>query len=262
VVWRDNKRTPIAGLDSAYGGDRCIEGWAEMGIDVRGVQVLNFNPMVDIQQKVIEGKSEEEQIAEFSKDYCESSNRNVPPDNFFHDATGRGSLGTVLSRVWSTATNPVEFGGPPTDRPVSLDLIIYDPKIRQRRLKKCSEHYFNFVSELWYSMRFAIEAGQIRGLPEDVAEEFAMRKWELVNGKIQIEPKSGTKTKPGMKQRVGRSPDLADCAVIILEGARRRGFQISKLGSDTGDEKDYRWKQTLMDRQKKTRESHDLNYAA
>jgi len=142
-------------------------------------------------------------------------------------------------------------------------LLVYDPKTRQRRLKKCSEHYSKFVTELWFSVRYAVESGQIRGMPDDVIEEFELRKWEYTVGtKIELESKSGTKTKPGMKQRTGKSPDRADALSICIEGARRRGFQISKLGSDTGDEKDYRWKQTLLDRQKKTRETHNLNYAA
>ncbi len=34
-----------------------------------------------------------------------------------------------------------------------------------------------------------------------------------------------------MKQRTGRSPDYGDFCSIIVEGARRLGFEIKKLGS-------------------------------
>jgi hypothetical protein len=59
-----------------------------------------------------------------------------------------------------------------------------------------------------------------------------MRKWDYIRGnKISIEVKNGTSTKPGFKQRTGKSPDLADWIGIIIEGARQRGFEIKKLGS-------------------------------
>ena len=227
--WKDTNRTRIYGLDAAYGGDRCVGGWAEFGEDPDGKQILCFH-----RPRIIHITTDDEPeniIARGVKEDCDGSE--IVPENMFHDSTGRGRLGTALSRVWSANTNPIEFGGPATDRPVSLDIYTTDKDTRTRRLLLCNEHYDRFVTELWFSVAYAIEGGQIRGLPEDVMDELCMRMWKLKKGdKKSVEPKSGTSENPGMKERTGRSPDLGDWASIVVEGARQRGFQIARLGNN------------------------------
>jgi hypothetical protein len=118
----------------------------------------------------------------------------------------------------------VEFGGRPTDRPVSNDIFTMD-KGGFKRLKLCSEHYSKFVSELWFSTRYAVESDQVRGLTLDIVNDGAPREFKKVAGdKIEIEPKHD------MKKRTNKSPDLFDMVVIGVEGARRRGFQIQRIG--------------------------------
>ncbi len=229
VVWKGSQLTRIYGLDSAYGGDRCVGGYVEFGENDEGKTILNIHPPHIIPMRVALGVSPEDHIAEKVKENC--VNIGIPPENMFHDSTGRGSLGTSLARAWSAMTNPVEFGGAPTERPVCLDMFIWDAEKREKRLKRCDEHYSKFVTELWFSIRYAIEAGQVRNLPEEVMDELCMRQWDWKGTKYEIEPKTGTPERPGMKQRVGRSPDLADWLAICVEGARRRGFQISKLAN-------------------------------
>lgn len=215
----------IASLDAAYGGDRCVLRIVEFGKSVEGKSVLRVNLPVLVPVRVSSDLIPEDQIALFCKEYCES--HDVRPENFFHDSTGRGSLGTSLARIWSAQCNPVEFGGAATNRPVSLDLYINDPKTNERRLKLCSEHFSKQVSEFWFSVRYAIESGQLKNLDEETMDEGAMREWDKVKGdKIELE------TKAEMKVRVGRSPDLFDNLAIAIEGARRRGFQISKLSNE------------------------------
>lgn len=223
VVW-DGLPTKIAGLDAAYGGDRCVTGHVEFGRTLDStIKILLHDPVL-VPLKVNVGKEPEDQIAEFCKEYC--LRHGISPENFFHDSTGRGSMGTSLARIWSAFCNPVEFGGSPTSRPVSLDLTIYDQEKKIRRLKTCKEHYSKFVTELWFTIRYAVEANQVRGLPEDVMEELCMREWRKINGdRIEVE------TKVEMKVRAGRSPDLGDWASICFEGARQRGFQISRLAN-------------------------------
>jgi len=233
AVWDGSEMTNIAALDAAYGGDRCVGGNAEFGKCMDGKIRLQFHlpHIVPVKIKNDEPMAEEDSISTYEKAFCES--KEVKPENFFHDSTGRGSLGTSLSRIWSSRCNPVEFGGSPTKRPVTMDTFIDDKTTGEHRLKRCDEHYFNFVSELWYSLRYAIEADQIRGLPEEVINELSMRIWERVaNDKIKIE------SKLDMKERIRKSPDLGDWAAIILEGARRRGFQISKLSNSEPDKED------------------------
>jgi hypothetical protein len=198
-------------------------------MEIDGGTILRIYPPVNVPVLVRVDMTPEDQISVYVKQYC--SDNNIPPENFYHDSTGRGSLGTSLARIWSNLCNPVEFGGSPSKRPVSLDLFIQDQNTGERRHKLCNEHYDRFVSELAFSVRYVIEGSQMRNLPSDVMEELCLRKWDKVRGdKYSIEPKTGTSTKPGFKQRVGFSPDLADWLSIIVEGARRRGFDIKKLG--------------------------------
>jgi hypothetical protein len=260
VTWKGTALVRILAVDAAYGGDRCVGGHIEFGLDIEGHVILSASEPQIIPIRIATKTSPEDQIAEWVKTYAE--NHGIPPENMFHDATGRGSLGTALARIWSAQTNPVEFGGKPTERPVSLDHYIRDPKTNQRRLLLCSEYYMNFVTELWYSLRFAIEAGQIRNLPESVLEELCMRQWDKKNFKVQVEPKSGTAERPGMKQRTGRSPDLADWFAIAVEGARRRGFNISRLANADSETANLEWLDELRRKSRELRDKHTLNYSA
>lgn len=236
VVWKDTSRTFIYAVDASYGGDRCVGGWAQFGKDVDDNEVLAFgNPYIIPIRVTDDGVEAEDQIATRVKNDCEIMG--IPAENMFHDSTGRGALGTALARIWSNKCNPVEFGGAPTPRPVSLDMFMRDPDTGERRLIRCDEHYDRFVTELWFSVRYAIESEQIRKLPTECMDEFCMRNWDLVKNKKSIEPKStNSPNKPGMKERTGRSPDFADWASIIVEGARQRGFFITQLGSAKTEE--------------------------
>jgi len=227
-IWKGTSRTKICSLDAAYGGDRCMIGWGEFGADVNGKDILAAYPPVVV--PIIVGKDDvEDQISKFVKRFCEDNG--IPPENFFHDSTGRGTLGTALARHWSNACNPVEFGGKPTARPVSLDMFVMDEETKVRRLKLSFEHYYNFVSELWYAVRYTIEANQLRALSEEVMDEGCKREWDWVpkGGMkvIQVEPKEI------MKERTRQSPDQFDQLAILVEGARRKGFQISKLANSS-----------------------------
>jgi hypothetical protein len=226
AIWLDGDNTKIAALDAAYNGDRCVGGHAEFGKCSDGKVRLQFHPphIVPVRMSGDKPMAEEDSISEYEMQYCKAND--IKPENFFHDSTGRGSLGTSLSRIWSSSCNPVEFGGSPTKRPVTMDTFIVDEITGVKRLKLCDEHYSKMVSELWWTIRLAIEADQIRGLPGDVIEELCMREWDRVKkDKIEVE------SKLEMKKRTRKSPDLGDWASIVLEGARRRGFQISRLTS-------------------------------
>jgi hypothetical protein len=158
--------------------------------------------------------------------------------------------------VWSAYVTPVEFGGKPTDRVVSTSLQIRDKDTQQMRLKRCDEHYSKFVTELWFSTRYVIEARQMRELPENVMDEGCRCEWKMVHGdKIEIE------TKEDMKERLNVSPDLFDAFVTALEGARRLGFQIANVNT-SATKVDDGWKNILKDRAKRLRTAHAMNYNA
>lgn len=259
VIWSGTGTTKIAALDAAYGGaggDVCVGGHIEFGEDVTGKIVLKIHKPVAVPVSIKRDNiSPEDQISIWVKSYCE--NNSIPPENFFYDATGRGSLGPSLARIWSAQIHPVEFGGAATDRPVSLDLFILDFKTGQRRLKTCKEHYSKFVSELWWSVRYAIESRQIRSMPDNVCDQGCAREWKEVPGPVgsRIEVESKT----DMKERVGYSPDYFDWLVCAVEGARRRGFNISKLANEEDGLKTNEWLNKLARRQEALKR-HELTF--
>lgn len=260
VVWGTKPTTKVYAIDASYGGDRCVGGSIEFGLDINNVQVIAFNEPVIIPIRLYpksvpedERLLPEDQIAVFAKVDC--GRQSILPQNLFYDATGKGSLGTAFARHGFAAVNPMEFGGKPTTRPVCADEFILDPKTKQRRLKRADEHYSKLVTELYYSCRFALECRQIRQLPESVEDEWAAREWTTVWGyKKELEPKDKC------KERLGRSPDFGDWAVIAVEGARRLGFVISKMESSDSQGADDGWKDDIRRRVASLKRSYTLTY--
>lgn len=249
-VWNDTKRTSIYFLDAAYGavgGDRCVGGELQFGkgLDEAGneISILALIDTVLVPVSVKEADLPEDQIAKFVMNQCQV--RGIPPENVFFDSTGRGSLVSSFARLWSPLVNGVEFGGKPTERMVSNEIQI-----------TCREYYFNFVTELWHSVRHIVMSGQFRGMTEDVMSEGCMREWGFVSGsKIQVEPKEK------MKIKMGRSPDLFDALVAGVEGARRMGFVTQRLSLIHNPQSD-QWKRDLKERMAKMRDRMSLNYSA
>lgn len=228
VVWGPGPHRKIYAIDAAYSGtdgDRCVAGHVETGFGMDGGEIIRVGiPKIVPVSVGDSGNSPEDQIANFvQQDIAELG---IKPDEVFYDSTGRGTLGAAFARVFGTSVPvPVEFGGSATERPVRHDLFMFDEKTKRKRLVTCYEFYRKLVSELWFSVRYCIESGQMRELPEDVAHEGYQREWCLVSGnKVEVE------SKLDMKERVGFSPDLFDWLATAVEGARRSGFKIQRLG--------------------------------
>jgi hypothetical protein len=234
VIWMGTAQTKLYACDPAYGGgDRCVGGECEFGADKEGNIIFSVGTPEIIPIRLNCGIEPEDQIARFIKE--QSDRLGIAPGNIFYDSFGRGTLGNSFAKLFGfNCPIPVDSGATPTDRPVRFDLYVDDGK-NGKRLKLCKEHYSKFVSEMWYSTREAIESDQIRDLPREVAREGQWRLFKTVAGnKIEVEPKDD------MKKRMGKSPDLYDFFAIALEGARRLGFQIERIGRNVpvteGDE--------------------------
>jgi hypothetical protein len=235
IQWLDTNRTKIHALDAAYsgvGGDRCVQGHVEFGLSSDRVPTIAVHEPTIIPISVNIGKKPEDQIADAVKAYLDA--QQIPTKNSFYDSTGRGTLGFSYASVFGqTIPNPVEFGGKPSERPVRHDLYITDEITGEKRLQTCREHYLDFVTELWFSVRYVIETGQMRGLPQAVMEEGSSR--EYGKGKanrIFIESKHD----PRARARMHRSPDLFDWLATAVEGCRQRGFQIRRIVAETSEQ--------------------------
>ena len=265
-VWIDGDRTKIAFLDAAYkgvGGDRCVFGQLDIGfegvpdedgqaawnvvnqniIKGRKKQIIALIDMVTVPINVKIDVEPEEQIANFVKEQC--GRRGIPPENFFFDSGMRTALVTSFGRIWSPQVNPIDCGGTPSERMVSTQIQV-----------TCKDHYSKFITELWFSVRLAIESGQFRGMKEAVMQEGCQREWKMVGkNKIEVEPKHV------MKEKTSKSPDLFDALAIGVEGARRLGFVVSGLfaKADTTSS-DNAWKSKLKERSKAHWASGALSY--
>lgn len=231
AIWASNARTRIYACDPAYGGgDRCIAGWGEFGESDKGKLILRINPPRLIKIDLRRGVSPEDQIAEAM--WTDMHDLSIAPERGFYDSFGKGTIGFALARRFgANCPVPVDAGAQPTKRPVRQGLFVDDSTSGERRLKTCAEHYSKFITEMWYSVRYVIEAGQMRELPLDVMAEGCWREYYTVAGdKIEVEPKDK------MKERTGKSPDLFDWCAILVEGARRSGFVIDKLGESVAVE--------------------------
>ena len=248
AVWTGTDRVKIAGLDAAYGsvgGDRCVFCELNFGLDQHGKQIMEYvgaPVIIPVNGKLSD--TPEDQIAKYVMRECER--RGIDPGNLFYDSTGRGTLGTAFARLWSAKVNPIEFGGRATERPLSPDTS-----------KTCREHYGKMVSELWFSVRAAVESGQFRNLPQEVMTEGCSREWTMISGnRLDVEPKELT------KKRMGRSPDLFDALVVAVEGARQRGFRIARLGTATMQQARVDFFKDILEQRRRLQKSHELSYAA
>lgn len=244
LFWNGSQATTKIGMcDASYGGgDRFTLGWLEFGKCADDKIRILLHPYWLVPITIRKDKTPEQQGAEFCKEKMESVG--VLPENFFFD--GRGSLAMAFASTWSSKVNAIEFGGRASDRAAGPDIFTLDPKTKSRRLKLASEHFSKFVSELWWAWRYTVESDQIRGLTMEMVLDAQPREWQKVAGdKIEIE------SKRDMKKRTGLSPDIADMIVTGIEGARRRGFVIEKLGKPVDGVSDYRWLSDLANQKRR-----------
>lgn len=225
AVWSGRgSKTRVIGLDPSYGGgDLCVAIVLDYGDGDNGIMLIEVVEMITYRFDLRDGRSVETQLAEkFSEDLIRLG---VEVQNSFYDPYGKGTMGFAFAQKFGSASpRPIDSGGQPTERPVRDDLYV-DEKDGVRRLKMCKEHYAKFVTEAWFSVRYAIEANQVKGLPTDVMLEGCARKYERVAGnKLSVE------SKEDFKKRLGHSPNKFDALAIAVEGARVIGFRIGKLG--------------------------------
>lgn len=253
VSW-DSKRTGILALDPAYGlGDLCVLRHMEFGRNTEGKWILLTHEPRIIPIKIGMEIEQEDQIALYVKTVA--TQLGIPPSNIFYDSFGRGTLGFSFAKVFGlNCPVPVDSSAQPTKRPVRFDLYVETPN-HQKRLKRCDEHYKKFITELWFSVRQAIQCEQIRGLDMETIREGSSRKFTNENNYIVLE------TKEDMKKRTnGRSPDRFDCLSVGLEGARRLGFRIERLGTDVVVEnnRSQQWLLKAVEQRKQIEKSHEL----
>lgn len=195
-----------AGLDPAFeGGDRCMLRFAKCGEMIDGKTGIELGELVQIKTEASSKEPIHYQIARQVKDLCEQHDPPVAPENFALDSTGEGGgLASIFQREWSPAITLVEFGGRASDLPVS-----------EHNQKPSHQEYLYRVTELWYTFRTMVQNGLIRGLDNATAIEFCQRIYQMRGNLKMLESKTD------MKKRTRKSPDLADCTVVLTEMFRQ-----------------------------------------
>jgi hypothetical protein len=265
-MWLNSNRTKVAFLDAAYGGvggDRCVFGEIQFGPEStvfepsvavgnmlsqnqssnRHKQILSLVDVVVVPINVTENTEPEEQIVNFVQSQCVT--RNIPPENFFYESGMKTSLVSAFARLWSPRCNPIDCGGKPGEQMVSAQIQV--PR---------NKYYSKKITEIWFSVRMIVEAGQFRGMTNGVMREFCSREWTILAGPNLIE----VETKAKMKEKIGRSPDLADAVAIGCLGAQRLGFVIDNQVSKRFERQSNRWKTELRERSRELWKSGDLTY--
>lgn len=214
--WDSPPNAFVAALDPAFvtGGDRAPIMWGECGT-IKGVKTLNVINYKIVQESAGKGLSDtgeevditvsESTINQF-REHC--AFHQIPAKRAGFDATGGGVVfGQWLHTKWSHAVHGIRFGEKPVERrPDSTN----DQKI-----------YKNRVTQLWVQPKAMVRQGQIRGIPQDVVDELCQRKWHVKNHSATC---ACVEEKADMKKRLGKSPDLADTFVILVEVAILNGL--------------------------------------
>ncbi|MGA0406460.1 MAG: hypothetical protein ACO3PR_00095 [Limisphaerales bacterium] len=225
-----DKVVRVAAVDPSFtmGGDRCIAYFGSFGQE-DGIDILQFDEWVPLQEDVNDRKTpRSHQIARAFMRECEK--RNVTPDNAAYDSTGGGGpFGDVLQMEWSDQVLAISFSGNASERPVSAT---------DRTPAK--DRYSNRMSEIWYQGQELLRSHQLRGIKTELAREMTSREYETkgTNLKIKVESKTD------YKARVGKSPDIADAAFVLIDLCRTRlglmggeRFTISERRRNTWSDK-------------------------
>lgn len=210
----------VAGLDPAFssGGDRCVMSVMEAGLTTLGRMVIrnrtDLRRVIKLSASLL-GASRSggngvdvpvpvsQQIVAQVSAACIALG--IPPERLALDTTGtQNTLADVFDTMWRPGCLRVSFGGKASTRPIS-----------DADRTEGAKFYGNRMTELWHCLWHACKAGQIMGIDYEVAREFSWRRLHKVMP-VTLE------SKVDMRVRTGKSPDIADSVVVILELLRQR----------------------------------------
>lgn len=200
AVWQTGYRT-IAALDPAFttGGDKCVLRFFRVGKMIDGVVGMECTDRIHITLDASGKVPINYQIADRCREEC--IQRQVQPADFSYDSTSASGLGDIISQRWSSEIRRISFGGKATERAIGFG-----------DQRKACDVYGNRVTELWFSVKRAVQAGRIRGLDDVAAAEFCTRETEMRGERLWVE------SKVDMKERTkGTSPDDADPVAIAAD---------------------------------------------
>ena len=206
-IW-EKAPTKVAGFDPAFtnGGDRSVLYIGSFEKSNLGLPTIAFTKSYIVREDATKANEPRNfQIARQVREICEKEG--VRPEHLAIDATGAGDpFCDILSELWSSRIFRVKFGEKPTELPISVMSPV-----------KGNEKFANRVTELWYVGVEYLRGQQLKGITAELARELCARKYSTMSGgRLVVEPKRD------MKSRMGKSPDLADAALLLVDLCRQR----------------------------------------
>jgi hypothetical protein len=231
VEWGGEKPIKVAGLDPSFSskGDRTILALGLLGRDQEGVWTLEYQGCRIVTENAADKNTPRtKQICDKLKKILDAEG--IAYQNFAVDNTGGGkSFSDWLTTVLSRDILRVEFGGKASELPVTAN-----------DRTPASKKFSNRVSELWGVGQEFMRGGQLAGFErdKDLVVEMKSRRFDTVKGadgeRIRVEKKED------MKKRTGRSPDIADAVMVMLDLCRQRHhFRSAERGIAILPQSDY-----------------------
>jgi hypothetical protein len=232
VEWGSVPPIKVAGLDPSFSseGDRTILAIGLLGKDTQGVWTLEYQGRRLITENAADKTNPRSaQICAKLKKILDDEK--IEYRNFAVDNTGGGrSFSDWLTTHLSKDILRIEFGGKASEMPVTANDRI-----------PASKKFFNRIAELWGVGQEFLRGGQFAGFEKDkdLMVEMKSRRFDTVKGgdgeRIRVEKKKD------MKKRTGRSPDVADAVMVMIDLCRQRHhFRSAERGLAVLSADDYR----------------------
>lgn len=204
-IWGDGELITIAGLDPAYtnGGDQSCLKIAKVGRTAEGLMACAVTHTF-----MLKSTKDKEHLKQRNFDIAQQvaeilRTHGVASKHLAVDVTGGTGFMEILAQHVGSDFQTVSFAGMASKVPVGL----------LQNIEACQQ-YSNKVSELWGSMKLAINARQLYGLDSTTIVELKSRLYTMNGSKIAVEPKAN------MKKRIRKSPDNADALALLVHVCR------------------------------------------
>lgn len=214
VKWKAGTQPiKVTALDPSFTrkGDRSVRYVAEFGEEeTSGKMVLLFKHYEVLRENIAKKDQPHNfQIVEQWRD--KSLAENIIPENSASDDTGAAAFGDIVHVLWSKSVSRINSGGKATERPVSAE---------NKKMRAC-DLFANRASEIFCSIKPFMRAGQIKGIGPDLGRELTERRMRPAS-KSGAVLREQVETKEDYRARVGKSPDICDAALLILDFVRTK----------------------------------------
>lgn len=213
----------IGAYDQARTGDRPALRFAAMGEIKPGTIGIELMPAIILFADATNKEPIAYQLLAQLRNHCSTvkyrgQTYSCDPENLGIDCSNEATFGDLCQREWNPKIIRIMFGAGASPEPASHE-----------DERPCNEVYRNKRAEMFFRTRSATETEQLRGMDKDTAAELTSLEYSDIRPDGTSKPIT-IQDKAEYKAKYGASCDLADCAVMILEVARQKGFGIKLVG--------------------------------